>query len=595
MQQKNRVQQLRKAMQEQGVQAFIIPSSDPHQSEYVADRWKAREWISNFTGSAGTAIVGLEKAALWTDGRYFLQAATELEGTGIELMKGGLPETPTDAEWLIDTLEKGSVVACDGNNFSIHQIEQLKKKLEKGDLSLRTDLDLIEDIWEDRPSVPQLEIFPHEVQYAGKSREDKINEVRTLMNGADGHLITTLDDIAWVLNIRGYDVECNPVAIAFCLIQQENVYLFTDEPKVPKPLQKQLNKAGVVLESYNKINTFLQKLPENYTLIIDPYTVNANLFACIPKHCKIKRQRTISTDLKAIKNPTEIQHIEEVMAKDAVALVKLYRWLEEKLNNGKSVSEFEVSEQLIDFRKQGADYYGESFPAIVGYKGNGAIIHYRPLAEQCAMIQNEGILLLDSGGQYKNGTTDITRTTALGNPTPEQKIHFTLVLKGHIALARQRFPEGTTGTQLDTLSRQFLWQQHLDFGHGTGHGVGFFLNVHEGPQGIGKGVTGRYAEPIKAGMFSSNEPGFYLSDEYGIRIENLIISTKDKETDFGSFLKFDTVTLFPMDLKLVENTMLNYDEKQWLNDYHKKVLEKVLPLLSDEKDRAWLQNQCRLI
>ncbi len=589
-----KIEKLRIQMEQYGISAYIIPSSDPHQSEYVADRWKSREWISGFTGSAGTIAITLYHAALWTDSRYFLQGEEELENTGIELMKMGLPQTPSIEDWIISLLKAGDVVACDGYNFSINHIHNLENKLKQNHLILNYKIDLIDKIWNNRPQLPTSPIFEHDIQFTGKSRAQKLEEIRQRMGATDAHIISTLDDIAWTLNIRGNDVECNPLAISYCWIEKTRTYLFIDPHKISKELKSSLQKDNIYIKEYQEITHFLKALPQDYSILIHPQSLNAVLFDAIPKGTKIINGRTIATDLKTIKNSTEIAHIKQAMAKDAVALLKLFRWLEKELQH-RTIPETEVAEQLIEFRKEGKDYYGESFPAIVGYNGNGAIVHYRPLPNKCAQLKNEGILLLDSGGQYHNGTTDITRTIALGEATPTQKKHFTLVLKGHIALATQHFPEGTTGLQLDTLTRQFLWKQNLNFGHGTGHGVGFFLNVHEGPQGIGPLPQGRYMEPFKEGMFTSNEPGLYLTNEYGIRIENLILAVKDNENEFGKFLKFETLTLFPIDAHLVDETILTTNEKEWLNQYHQEVFEKVSPLLNDEDDIHWLKEKCKSI
>ncbi len=581
-------------MEQEGIHAYIIPSSDPHQSEYVADYWKCREWISGFTGSAGQIAITLHDAALWTDSRYFLQGAEQLEGTGISLMKQGEPEVPTMEDWLIAKLEARQLVACDGANFSMAGINALEKKLNAAHLELEYKKDLFIGVWNDRPALPTAAVFEHDVKFAGKSRAEKLAEVRAGMGEADGHLITTLDDIAWLLNIRGYDVESNPVAISYCLVEKEKAYLFIDENKIPEALKTLLQNDGIQIRAYDSVSHFISGLNEAYKILINPSNLNAILYDAIPDGCTIMKGQTISTLLKAIKNPTEVAHIKDAMAKDAVALLKLFRWLEKELEHRK-ISEVEVAEQLIEYRKLGSDYYGESFPAIVGYKGNGAIVHYRAMPDTCAYLENDGILLLDSGGQYHNGTTDITRTVSLGNVKAKEKEHFTLVLKGHIALATQHFPEGTSGIQLDTLTRQYLWKQDLNFGHGTGHGVGFFLNVHEGPQGIGPNQVGRYLESFHEGMFSSNEPGLYIRDEYGIRIENLILAVESGNNGFGKFLKFDTLTLFPIDLNLVDRKMLTIEERSWLNAYHREVLAKVKPLLSDEDEINWLTEKCRMI
>ncbi len=581
-------------MERQGFHAYIIPSSDPHQSEYVADHWKSREWISGFTGSAGTVVITPYKAALWTDSRYFLQGVEELEGTGMDLMKQGMPGTPSIEDWIIGLLEPGQVVAMDGKNFSASHIRRMSSEFQSCHLKVDYSKDLFAKAWADRPALPTGEIFEHLVKFAGKNRKTKIEEVRAQMGEADGHLITTLDDIAWLLNLRGHDVECNPVAIAYAVVENERVCLFVDQSKISDSLKKELKGDGIQLLDYQEIDAFMKGLYTGYHIRLNANTTNAYLYDLIPATCTIEENDTISTRLKSIKNRTEVAHIKDAMAKDAVALLKLFRWMEQELPN-RSISEVEVSDQLVAFRKEGSDYYGESFPAIVGYKGNGAIVHYRPMPDTCAHLKNDGILLLDSGGQYHNGTTDITRTVTFGEATAQQKKHFTLVLKGHIALARQHFPEGTTGMQLDTLTRQYLWKENLNFGHGTGHGVGFFLNVHEGPQGIGPIPQGRYMEKFYEGMFTSNEPGLYLTDEYGIRIENLVLAVDAGNNGFGKFLKFETLTLFPIDRNLIDVDMLSLEEKEWLNDYHKEVFDKVSPLLENDDEIIWLTNKCAKI
>ncbi len=588
---KERVEKMRIALDEKGVSAYIIPSSDPHQSEYVADHWQARSWISGFTGSAGTVAITPYKAALWTDSRYFLQGVEQLEGTGIDLMKQGLSETPSLEEWILANVKAGDVVACDGANFSAAYIQKLNRLLENNHIILDYNFDVFKKIWNNRPPLPQTQVFEHDVQFAGKSRVEKIAAVRSNMGNADAHLITTLDDIAWLLNIRGSDVECNPVSIAYCIVEKTRVYLFIDENKLSKELESSFANENIFIKPYDEITSFLKSMSDGQSILINMNTVSAQLYDAIPRNVNIVKGNTIPTRLKTIKNNTEIKHIREVMAKDAVALQRLFMWLDKELEHRK-VSEVEVSDQLASFRKMGSDYYGESFPAIVGYKGNGAIVHYRPEEGKCAMIAKEGILLLDSGGQYHNGTTDITRTVSLGNPTAIQKRHFTLVLKGHIALAMQHFPKGTLGIQLDTLTRQFLWKDDLNFGHGTGHGVGFFLNVHEGPQGIGPIPQGRYMEPFYEGMFTSNEPGLYITNEYGIRIENLVLAVNATKGDFGQFLQFETVTLFPIDQQLIDKELMTTEEINWLNNYHQEVWEKVSPLLSTEEEREWLKVRC---
>lgn len=589
-----RIASLRQQMKKKELNAFLIPSSDPHQSEYVAGHWQARKWISGFSGSAGVAVITDNHAGLWTDSRYFIQAEDELKDSEMVLQKQKIPHAPEHIAWLKENLPAGSIVGCDGMMFSINQIRQLEESFEKNDIALDYNQDLISLIWKDRSPLPNNIIFEHDVSFAGKSRKDKMGDIRNEMKqkGADYHLISTLDDIAWTFNIRSNDVECNPVTIAYAIIGLHDAILFIDAAKVPDHLKLKLESDQVKLLPYNEFHTFLRNLPREQTIIIDPSKTSINSFNAI-QNAEVIFHNTISSHLKAIKNDREISHIKHAMRKDAVALTKLFRWLEKTLPE-RTIPETEVAEKLDGFRRQQDYYHGESFAAIVGYNGNGAIVHYHALPDKCAMIKNEGILLLDSGGQYTDGTTDITRTIAIGTPTNEQKQNFTLVLKGHINLAMLRFPHGTRGNQMEMLARQPLWSHGLNYSHGTGHGVGFFLNVHEGPQALGTGATAKAAAIFEPGMLTSNEPGFYKTGEYGIRIENLVVVVEDQRTDFGRFLKFDTVTLFPIDLNLVEASLLDKKEIAWLNDYHQRVYDEVSPLLDDE-EKTWLKEKCALI
>ena len=581
-------------MKKKELDAYLVPSSDPHQSEYVAAHWQSRKWVSGFTGSAGIAIITEDHAGLWTDSRYFLQAEDELADSEMTLHKQTISHAPEHISWLKENLTDGSVVACDGMLFSLSQIHLLEKNFEDKNIALDFNQDLISSTWKDRPSLPKNKIFEHDISFAGRSRLDKLNDIRKIMRqkNADFHLITTLDDIAWTFNIRSNDVECNPVTIAYAVIGLEDAYFFVDKEKVPSALQAKFETDKIKVMPYESIRSFLENLTEDDRIIVDSARVNIILHDAI-RNAQIISHQTISTPLKAIKNETEIKHIKNVMKKDAVALLKLFRWLEKTLND-REIPETEVAEKLDGFRKDQGQYHGESFAAIVGYNGNGAIVHYHALPDKCAMIKNEGMLLLDSGGQYTDGTTDITRTIAIGAPTAEQKQNFTLVLKGHIDLAMIKFPYGTRGNQMEILARKALWDHGLNYSHGTGHGVGFFLNVHEGPQALGTGSTAKAATIFEPGMLTSNEPGFYKTGEYGIRTENLVLVVKDRETEYGDFLKFDTVTLFPIDLNLIDKTLLNDQEINWLNDYHDRVYNEVSPLLNDE-EKAWLREKCSKI
>lgn len=589
-----RIAALRNLMKEKEIDVFLIPGNDPHQSEYVASHWQARNWISGFTGSAGIVVITQDFAGLWTDSRYFLQAESELADSEMVLQKLKVAHTPEHISWIKANIPAGSVAGCDGTMFSVSQIEYIEKSFAEKEIALDHYQDLISLIWKDRPPLPGNLIFEHATKFAGKSRGEKLDDVRKIMiqKNVHYHLITALDDIAWTFNIRSNDVECNPVAIAYEMVGLEEAFLFIDKNKVPQKLLPALKEAQVKILSYDAINSFLQNLDGNASILIDPSKTSILAFNAI-RHAKIVFGDSIPANLKAIKNETEIAHIKNVMRKDAVALVKLFRWLENTLTV-REIPESEIAAQLDKFRNEQDDYYGESFAAIVGYNQNAAIVHYRALPGKCANVKNEGILLLDSGGQYADGTTDITRTIALGSPTEEQKRNFTLVLKGHIALATLKFPHGTRGNQMDILARRPLWEYGLNFSHGTGHGVGFFLNVHEGPQAFGTGATAKAAVVFEPGMLTSNEPGFYKTGDYGIRIENLVLTAEDHENEYGKFLRFETVTLFPIDFNLIDFNILDEAEQAWLNVYHQRVYAEVSPLL-DEDEKKWLEEKCRKI
>ena len=548
----HRLSALRDSMKKNGLIAYIIPSNDAHQSEYVADYWKSREWISGFTGSAGTVVVTNEKSGLWTDSRYFLQGEKELSGSEMKLYK---PKNRFGSEyiyWLSDQLSKGDIVGIDGNVCSLTSYERYEKALKPNGIKLSTSLDLFEEIWEDRKPKPLHPIFEHDTLFAGKSRIEKIKDIRTEMKekGVDHHLITTLDDIAWIFNIRGTDVEFNPVAVAYALISTDEITLFIESSKVEDSIYQKLKQDGVTLQSYDAIIEKLNNLSESESLLLDPNTCSISLYKAI--NCTAVRGKTISQLMKALKNETEIEHTRNVMAKDGAALAKTFYWLEQKLKNESTVTEAEFADKLAEHRSQMSDYKGESFPAIIGYKGNGAIIHYRPMHGSCSEIKPDGILLADSGGQYLDGTTDITRTIALSSPNKEEKRNFTLVLKGNIALSRASFPEGTTGAQLDILARKPLWDHGLNYSHGTGHGVGFFLNVHEGPQGFAAMNSERGTTAHQVGMITSNEPGYYKEGAYGIRVENLLVTIPSEKE---GFLEFETLSLYPMDIKLIDESV----------------------------------------
>lgn len=584
-------------MDQHGLAAYIIPSADPHQSEYVADFWAIRSWISGFTGSSGLAVITKDHAGVWTDSRYFLQAEQQLVGTGAILHKQTNQFAAEHIDWLCQNLPAGNIVAVDGRLFTIGQVAAMSKTFQAAGLFLQTHHDLITPIWSDRPAFPASTVFEHELHFAGVSRADKLQNIYHKIStaGAHGSLVPALDEIAWVLNLRGSDVECNPVFYAYLYLDASKsaAWLFTDFARIAPELQQQLKDDQVHLRAYDQLDDFLSALPANTKVLLDAGSVNYALSEKIGPERQLLGNNYIK-QAKAIKNPVEIAHIKSVMVKDGVALVRTWRWLEACLFSGQKVDEVDVSDQLAFQRSLQKHYIGESFAAIIGYNSNGAIVHYRPTNPGSAVIRREGILLLDSGGQYLDGTTDITRTIALGLPTEAQKTHFTLVLKGHIALAMQKFPKGTKGIQLDTLARMALWQHQLDYGHGTGHGVGFFMNVHEPPQGFTPGINERGTTMQEPGMLSSNEPGIYITGAYGIRTENLMIVEEAGSNDFGTFYQFNTVTLFPIDTTLVIPEMLSTQERDWLNNYHLEVHRALTPYL-DQDEQAWLAYQCRPI
>ncbi len=584
-----RINALRNELRRQNLDAYIIPTNDPHQSEYVADHWKSREWISGFTGSAGTVVITQDQAGLWTDSRYFIQAEEELSASSMILHKIKIQHTPQHIEWIKTYLPKGSSVGIDGNLISQGHLDQYNRILKPHGINIDTGHDLIAPVWTDRPSLPNDHVFIHDIQYAGLSYGDKAAIIRARMNddNIDHVLITALDEIAWLFNLRGRDVDYNPVFVSYAILSNSGATLYIDEDKVNDEIKSFLDSNNINSRPYDSIISELNNIPESDRVKLSSHQVCSSLYRAINGSI-VKGESYIKVE-KAIKNATEQEHIRNVMKRDGAALATMYFWLENTLKE-RMISEVELADKIASCRKDQGKYFGESFGAIVGYKGNGAIVHYRPIPGKCADIQQEGILLVDSGGQYEDGTTDITRTITLSPPTQEQKRNFTLVLKGHIALAQARFPKGTTGQQLDTFARQYLWDAGLDYGHGTGHGVGFFLNVHEGPQGFAPIASERGKTAHKPGMYTSNEPGYYKTDEYGIRTENLVITQED---DDGVFLHFETVTLYPIDLRLIDENIMTKSEKAWLNRYHARVYEQVSPLLRDENLKAWFKIKCR--
>ncbi len=578
-----RISALRIIMEENGIDAYIIPSEDPHGSEYVTPHWQCRKWISGFTGSAGTVVVTKDKAALWTDFRYYIQAAEELKDSGIELFKFGMENVPSYEKWLIKTLNKEQTVGIDGKNFSVAAGDKLKCNLEKSHIQFKTDCSFIDRIWkENRPSLPNGKVFLHDDKYNGLAREDKLKQIRSTMDelGASHHILTSLEDICWLYNIRGTDIDTIPVVISYALISKSGASLFTEQDKIGEDVAKVLNKASISIFPYNEIEKKLASIDKDSVVLIDKDKTNTHLASLVPSECEIKYERNPTILLKARKNNVEVDNIRKIMEQDGAAMVRFIKWVEENIREGIH-TELSLAAKLLHFRKMGADFAGESFTPIPGYRGHGAQCHYKAEEESQYTIDSDGgLFLIDSGGQYPGGSTDITRTLTLGNLTAEEKQDYTLVLKGHVSLSMAKFPAGTRGYQLDLLARMDMWKEGIDFGHGTGHGVGCYLSVHEGPQNISPKAVDVKLEP---GMLISNEPGIYREGRHGIRIENLVLVKEDKKTEFGRFFDFETMTLCPYEPDLIDISLLSDDEIDWINRYNLEVLERLSPLLDDNE------------
>ncbi|MDD4724999.1 MAG: aminopeptidase P family protein [Fermentimonas sp.] len=584
-----RLEAMRKFMGENNLDAFIIPSTDAHLSEYPPKHWESRKWISGFTGSAGTAVVTKEKAGVWTDSRYFIQAADELKDTGFDLFKMGQPDTPDMTDWIIEQVGNGGTVGIDGLVYASSDAKSLKNRLESKNIMLNTDFDPFAIIRSDRPEIPKNQIFTLPVEVAGESVNSKIDRINAELKKveADGIIIVTLDAVAWTFNMRGNDVEYNPVAVAYAYVSEKETVLFIDPDKINEETAYAYKEQGIKIGDYNEIFEYIANLPGNSTICVTGSKINWKLLQTIPGSCKILDIPSPVDMMKSIKNETELLGFRNAMVKDGVALVKFYMWLEKAIPTGE-VTEVTIEEKLHEFRSQQEDFVGDSFGTIAGYASNGAVIHYHAAPETCLTVKPEGLLLIDSGGQYKDGTTDITRTVAVGKLTKQMKADYTNVLKGHIALSTAIFPEGTRGSQLDILARKALWENCLTYWHGTGHGIGHFLNVHEGPQSI------RLEENptlIKPGMVTSNEPGLYRANQYGVRIENLIVAQEYQKTEeFGTFYNFETITLCPIDTNPISKKLLTKSEKKWLNKYHKMVYSKLKKHLNKD-EKAWLKNK----
>lgn len=581
---------LRDLMRSKHIDAVIIPGTDPHQSEYPSEHWKFRDYVSGFTGSNGTAVVTLDDAGLWTDSRYFLQAADQLEGSGFTLHKENIPGEPTVLEWLGEVLDEDAVVGVDGRLFSLIEANRIEMFCAQNGFMFAPDFRAAEAIWTGRPARPMNPAFVHDEALAGEDVDSKISRVVDALDAADadGLLITALDEIAWLLNLRGSDVDYTPVVIAFAYVSEDERVLFIDSEKVTSEVKDHLKKYGVKIKDYDDIEKFLGKISSTATVMVDPNRVSDALGQAMI--CNKTYMASPVIALKGVKNESQIAGFRQAMLYDGAAMVRMMMWLEQNVANG--ITEMDVDRRLQQERAAYASNRGDSFHMIAGYKDHGAIVHYEATDESAYTLAPEGLLLIDTGGQYLEGTTDITRTISLGNPTAAEKHDYTLILKGHLALARAVFPKGTMGVQLDVLARGPLWNEGMTYLHGTGHGVGHFLGCHEGPQSIRMESN---PTPLELGMVTSNEPGIYKTGEYGIRTENLLLCVPAcSNEEWGEFYKFESLTLFPYDTTLMDMDMLSREEVKQINDYHAMVCERLRPLLNAD-EAQWLEQKCKSI
>lgn len=581
-----RLDALRNVMREAGIAAVVVPQADPHLGEYLAAHWQVRRWLSGFTGSAGDLVVTLDRALLWTDSRYFIQAAAQLDGSGIELMKDGLAETPSIAAFLCSALPAGSRVGVDGMLFSAPALEALASRLESAGIDLDCHFDPVGRLWSDRPALPDGKIFVHDSKYAGQSARRKIEDVLGAVKGegAAAVFVSALDEIAWILNIRCNDVRHTPVATSYLYLSEADKVLFIAEAKLTDETRAYLASEGVRTQDYGAVTAFLAALPESVRVLVDPARTSGAVMDILGSRA-VATAVSPAAVMKSVKNDVQIAGVRDAMVRDGVALVKAFMEIERRMADGEATTELDVAALLHEYRSQGDLYFDESFGTIAGYADHGAIVHYEADAASNAQLQPRGLLLVDSGAQYLDGTTDITRTIALGEPTAEEKRDFTLVMKGHIALANTVFPAGTRGAQLDAIARQFLWKNGLSYLHGTGHGVGHFLSVHEGPHSI---RLNNVEAPLLPDSITSNEPGLYREGVHGIRCENLVLCRELMETEFGTFLGFETLTLFPFDRSLFDTSIMTEEEVAWVDNYHALVRERLWPALENAAQRAWL-------
>lgn len=586
-----RVHSLRSYMKAHQLDAFIFPSTDPHCGEYIPEHWKAREWISGFNGSAGTAVVTLDNAALWTDSRYFIAAEEQLKGTPFTLMKDKLPSTPSITQWLTQQLQENCVVGVDAWVNATNEVFRLKEELGKNNIFVNTDFNPTEQLWKERPSIPLNKIEIHPLVYAGKSVDEKLTDIRAIMHKkhCDGFIISALDEIAWTLNLRGTDIHCNPLFVSYLFITTNNCTLYINKEKLTSEIEEYLKDNHVCINSYEDILRELQEF-KGEGILMDFNNTNYKLYSNVNRECWIEDNISPIALMRIIKNPAEIIGYKNAMIRDGIAMVKFLKWLKPAVKDG-GQTEISIDKKLTEFRAEQENYCDISFDTIAGYGEHGAIVHYEATPETDIELQPKGLLLLDSGAQYRDGTTDITRTIALGPTTDEETHDYTLVLKGHISLARVKFPEGSSGTQLDICARYAMWQEGINYLHGTGHGVGSYLCVHEGPHQLRMNYM---PTPLKANMTLTNEPGIYKVGKHGIRIENTQLIIPYMETEFGRFLQFEPLTLCPIDTAPIDFTMLNKEEAEWLNNYHHIVYERLSPHL-DYEHRQWLADATKPI
>ena len=591
-----RIELLRGAMAREALAAVLVPSSDPHISEYLPEHWQGRQWLSGFTGSVGTLVVTADFAGVWVDSRYWTMAEAQLAGTGIELMKmmAGQQSAP-HVDWLAENLAAGDTVAVDGAVLGVAAARTLKDALTERGIVLRTDLDLLDTVWPERPGLPSESVYEHAAPQASVTRAEKLAEVRRVMRekGAQWHFISTLDDLAWLFNLRGADVTYNPVFVAHALIGLDDAALFVGDGKISTDLKASLAKEDVRVEPYSAVANALAALPTGSTLLIDPRRITFGSLEKVPGEVKIVEAVNPSTFAKSRKTAADAAHIRATMEQDGAALAEFFAWFEDALGR-ETITELTIDEKLTAARARRPGFVTLSFATIAGFNSNGAMPHYRATEASHSVIEGNGLLLIDSGGQYLSGTTDITRVVPIGTITAEHKRDFTIVLKGTIALSRAHFPRGIRSPMLDAIARAPIWEAGADYGHGTGHGVGYFLNVHEGPQVISHYAPAEPYTAMEDGMITSIEPGLYRPGKWGIRIENLVMNEPAGKTEFGDFLKFETLTLCPIDARCIDLALLRDDERAWLNDYHAMVLERVSPHVSGAA-KTWLEKRTQAI